>query len=155
MPCACNQKADPNDTWFYNKGCAVCCAVMAASFYAGKALTKSDISYKEGAYDWNTPYVAYDRHADVTENKFFELIRQGIDAKHPVVICITLPKDTGSTHFVIAYGYTGNGNSRDNILVIDPVGGELRTLTEAGHVSRVNGIDKSHIDTIRLTSKKQ
>lgn len=154
MPCACNQKEDRSDTWFYNYGCAVASAVMVSAYYAGKPMTKKDIPYNEAAYTWNTPNVSYTRYEGKTDSQFFELIRNGIDTKHPVVICICLPNNTSKTHFVVAYAYTGSGSSRSQIMVLDPVGGVTRTLDEAGRISANAGVAKSRIYTIRQTVKK-
>lgn len=154
MPCACSQREERSDTWFYHYGCAVASAVMVSAYYAGKPMTKHDIPYKEALYDWNTPNVSYTRYEGKTDALFFELIRNGIDAKRPVVICICLPDNTSKTHFVVAYAYTGSGNSRSQIMVLDPVGGIARTLEEAGRVSANAGVAKSRIYTIRQTSKK-
>ena len=154
MPCACNQKEDPDDKWFYNYGCAVACAVMVSAYYAGEPKTKHNIPYTEGAYEWDTPNVSYTRYANQTEASYLSLIRQGIDAKHPVVVCICLPNNVEKTHFVVAYAYTGTGTSRGEIMVLDPVGGVSRTLQKAGEVSATGGVAKSRIYTIRQTAKK-
>ena len=58
----------------------------------------------------------------------FAVAKAQIQANNPIIIKL---KNNSTTHFVVGVGYTGNGASTSELIVLDPGTGSKYTLQEA------------------------
>ncbi len=139
-----NQKGDQtNYPSIYSWGCAVCAAGAAAAYYAEKQYTIADcdtagLIHTDGyscTWNWNiNASSSVDVGSTYTDSTFaYSTIRSEINDDKPPIIKFTYSggkRGTG-THWVMAYGYTGSGNTFEQILVVDPADGTMKTLQDA------------------------
>ena len=102
-------------------GCAVTALAMAESYRTGEAVTPTDILASEqftasGAIYWPASYTWGDAALDT--------MRAALLAGKPVIVHVQ--KKSGSTHFVVVYGFTGGALDAANFRILDP-GSESRT----------------------------
>lgn len=124
MPQNLNQKYTGFDSVIQTAGCAVCCACDVASYYGGSNYSLEQMK-TYGVYTasdptchWgNVPSAGFNSKTNgLTQTQYFDRIRSEINAGRPVVVYMV-----GSyQHYVVAYGYTGAGNSNSTIKVLDP-----------------------------------
>ena len=143
------------DTNISTKACAWTCGLDIANIYGPDTYLPSDmengedgIYWKSTGYTWKLPtgcaarFLTPNSYTTFTESdalaRYYAKIRSEINQNRPVVIRLEL--DSEHKHFVVAYGYTGQGASSDEIKVLDPaknpVGAEAQdgwdtTLTNA------------------------
>lgn len=95
-------------------GCAVTSLAMVESFYAGGAVTPGDIlesfAFTEGGAVYWTGYTL----DDCSLVGIYAHLRRGT----PVIYHAR--KESGSTHFVVVYGFRGGALSAENFLIRDP-----------------------------------
>ena len=70
-------------------------------------------------------------HGGKEQATVFSAVKASIDNNLPIIIRLN-SSDGKKTHFVTAIAYTGSCSSASSISVIDPAGGVIRTLEEAG-----------------------
>ncbi len=103
-------------------GCAVTALAMTESYRRGTTVTPANILQSEkftstGAIYWPTGYSV----GKATDTSF---LHANLAAGKPVIV--HAKKANGSMHFVVVYGYTGEGLETKNFKVHDP-GSETRT----------------------------
>ena len=117
-------------------GCAWTCGLDIANIYGPNAYAPSDMAFawSSGGYGWDVPdgcAAAFNKDPiEYSSNsEYFSKIRSEINNNRPVVV-----KMVGATsnHFVVAYGYTGSGNSTAEIKVLDPAQSTSNTYTQYG-----------------------
>lgn len=158
MPVNCNQKKDPNDTWIYNSGCAVCNGVDIASYFDGTNYTIEDFRnlYNQSTgYSWGTPdgySLVQEGAAQLSEADTIKRIKAYIDDNQPVA-CHAVGSGS-KEHWMVAYKYT-DGTTWADIFVLDPAGtrgassGALRTMQAGMNYSSVGlGVDKFRVKTL-------
>lgn len=159
-----NQKNPSYPLYIRDSGCAVCSAGMAASYYAKKLYSLADLLaaglYQAGSaicqWTWNcNANATVSVGCTFTENSFsYSTVRSEIDNNRPVIIIIT---DTAShMHVVMAYGYSGFGNSTSTVLVADPADGTTKTLASAISYSfaQYQTADSATPSRLKITAKK-
>lgn len=114
------------DPAFQVSACAACCIVAVARTlgYSGASI---DDAIGDGYVDGTTAKVlnwsyhfAATVHEDVTEQQCFAAVVSQILAGKPMIIKLAKPN---TTHYVVAYGFVGEGDRADRIYVMDPIYG--------------------------------
>ena len=108
-------------------GCAWTCGLDVSNIYGPEQYEPEDLSFAwnsvEG-YNWSLPIgcsAAFNFWSHFDDNTdFYSIIRSEINNNRPVVVKMCTHTNSEDTHFVVAYGYIGSGNSADSILVFDP-----------------------------------
>lgn len=142
-------------------GCSWTCALDVANIYGPSAYaprSMPDSAWGASGCTWQLPetcagsiesYTSY-----TSKSKCLKAICDEIDGNRPVIVEL---KNSAEYHYVVAYGYTGTGNSEDKILVYDPGNrgsntnsllGSDCTLKEAGE----NNYNKSMTNRVRFTT---
>lgn len=103
-------------------GCLYCCALSIANLYGSKAYTpqedmNGDLYWDAGGWTGRMP-VGSKAFVKGTESYSLSGIKAQIDAGRYVIVKMYDTR-TGYDHYVVAYGYTNNAASEDDILVID------------------------------------
>lgn len=155
-----NQHYKNNENWIKTYGCAACCGCNINSFYSRTTYTiaqaKSDGMYNTSSgVDWTK--VKYANCTLSTQNSqaaYLTKIREQVSLKKPVLVHVARGK---YEHWIVAYGYTDEGNTTSKILVLDPynedknkINGVDRTLYQSMDIS----YDCFTIKELRLTSAK-
>lgn len=139
-------------------GCALCSGLMISKFYGTSSNNTVDYFYNNYwsnyGYSWGAP------SANFSAKIAFSLatIKSEIDAGRPVAIhaYVTYSSGTSSEHWVVAYGYTNNATTENDIMVADPFNPDTtsmsgRFLTLPVAYSR---FAEYSFDTIRTSSSK-
>lgn len=142
-------------------GCSWTCALDVANIHGPSAYAPRnmpDSAWGSLGCTWELPdtctgsIAGYTSYSDKSE--CLEAICNEIDNNRPVIVEL---KNSSAYHYVVAYGYTGNGDDETKILVFDPgVNGSSTnhllgsdcTLEEAG----INNYNKSMSKRVRFTS---
>lgn len=133
------------------KGCSWTCLLDVANIYGPSSYGPSDMpdsawSSSDGVVWGNVPsgclasVIAPNKQYD-SDSKYCTAIRTEIQNNRPVIV---REKDTaGELHFVVAYGYTGTGDSFDKIMVLDPAGTQVVPETEESKKGRYTTLSES------------
>ena len=118
-------------------GCAWTCGLDVANIYGPNAYVPSDMaSVWFGYYTWLLPTgCSASFGTDITyteESQYLEKIRMEINNNRPIVVKMCTNSDSEDTHFVVAYGYTGSGDTTESIKVFDPAQSRSNTSTMTG-----------------------
>ena len=155
-----NQRYYNNDQIIKDVGCCVCCACDVASHYAGSHYTLSDMyracvyTYNNGNCNFpNVPSATFsDPYTQTNQSGYLSKIKSEINANRPVLVHFRGTRE----HWVVAYGYFGDGTANTKILVLDPYGyntsslnGRRITLAEA-----INIQGGGSIVELRITNRK-
>ena len=108
------------------KGCLYCCALSIANLYGSKAYTpqedmNGDLYWDAGGWTGRMPvgskaFVNGDTNCNLST--ILSSVKSEIDAGRYVIVKMYDTR-TGYDHYVVAYGYTNNAASPNDILVID------------------------------------
>lgn len=119
-------------------GCSLTCLLDIANIFGPRAYSASEIyqvcGWEEwGVNSWAIPsscagYIDATGYAPSGTRSVFAVARAQINANNPIIIKLSKP---GGTHFVVGVGYTGNGASASEFIVLDPGSGRQWTLQEA------------------------
>lgn len=145
-------------------GCKFCCGLDVANIYGPNSYTPSDLSFAWGntGYTWallSGCSVSFKSSYD-TPTDYYKTIRSEINNNRAVVVLLSGSETV--THTVVAYGYTGEGNSDSEIKVLDParsttdtttMTGRDTTLDEAMTFNSKNAINGLRLITIATTTK--
>lgn len=156
-----NQKYIKNDSWIQTYGCAVCCVCSVNSFY-GKLNYDISQAQKDGMYSsyvgviWSkVKYADCMLSNNSTHNGYLNIIKNEINGNRPVFVHIV--GGNGREHWVIAYGYTDEGNTTSKILVLDSYNQDINKLYgESRNLYQSMDINYKcfTIKDLRITSKK-
>ena len=161
MPQNINQRYTGNDSIIRSEGCAVCCACDVASYYKKSNYTLTQMR-NAGVYSttsalcyWgNVPSAKFTQYSGQSQSTYFSKMRTELNAKRPVLVHMTYGDDV--SHWVVVYGYTGNGTSRSDFMVLDPYKSEVSdpigediSLAKSMQIQGANTINQ-----LRLTSAK-
>ncbi len=135
-------------------GCAWTCGLDVANIYGPNAYSPSDMAFAWGpyGYTWSVPdgcaaVFANSFITDLSNSEYLSKIRSEVNSNRPVVVYLI---GDDSTHFVVAYGYTGNGNSTAEIKVFDPAQSTSNTYTQNGRDTTLeNAIRWSSMNSIK------
>lgn len=130
MPQNLNQKYIGNDSVIQSAGCCVCSACDVASYYNGSNYTLAQMR-NAGVYTtssascvWgNVPSASFSNYTGQSQSGYFGKIRSEITAGRPVLVYM----QGRYQHWVVAYGFTGNGASNAEIKVLDPYNSNTAT----------------------------
>lgn len=121
-----------------NAGCSLTCLLDIANIFGPRAYSASEIYQvcgweKWGVNSWAIPsscagYIDATGYTSSGTRSVFAVARAQINANNPIIIKLSKP---GDTHFVVGVGYTGNGASASEFIVLDPGSGRQWTLQEA------------------------
>lgn len=136
-------------------GCAWTCGLDVANIYGPNSYSPSSMNSawitNEG-YNWTLPYGCsatfgyYITYSE--ESEYLEKIRTEINNNRPVVVRMCTNSNTSDTHFVVAYGYTGAGNTTTSIKVFDPA-----NMVGNNYTNNIAGRDTTLYDAIQYSSK--
>ena len=150
------------------RGCALCTGLMISKFYGSSANNNVEYFYNNywGAYgyNWNSPNANISAAINYTYpagdfaigSDMLAAIKAEIDADKPVAVhaYVVYPNGKDSEHWVVAYGYTNNAATADDILVADPfnsdtssTSGRLLNLKEAYSRFKTNTFDRMRTST--------
>ena len=131
------------------KGCGWVSALDVANIYGPTSYSPSDMP--NSAWDanagvvWNhfpTGCLAYVTEKNIpydSELDFCSAIRTEIQNNRPVIVReYGYYDDQETSHFVVAYGYTGTGDSFDKINVFDPARSDTETNTLRGRDTTIS-----------------
>lgn len=132
MPQNLNQKYQYNDQCIKDYGCCVCCVGDIAAYYHGGSYPLS-LMKQDGVYtvnnancNWgNARYATFSNITLSSDAAYFARIKSEIDANRPAAIQIS----GGTTHWVVAYGYTNSASGTSNIMVLDPYNSSSSSAT--------------------------
>ena len=120
------------------EGCAWTCGLDVANLFGPSSFSPSSMTSSWNnnlGYLWTLPtgclasfgsYVMYS-----TQSEYYSRIRYEINNNCPLVVGLSNCSGT-RFHFVVAYGYTGNGNASSLIKVFDPAQSPSNTYPQAG-----------------------
>ena len=137
-------------------GCAWTCGLDIANIYGPNAYAPSDMAFAwgSGGYGWDVPNgcVAVFNKNPIeysSNSEYCSKIRSEINNNRPVVVKMCTNSNPNDTHFVVAYGYTGNGDTTESIKVFDPAQSRSNTSTMAGRdTTLANAISWSSKDKV-------
>lgn len=120
--------------YFQERACAACCLVSASIALGNTNASIQDAidrGYVDGTsarvLNWNYEMTVTSQGG--SESDCFARIVSEIIAGYPVMIQGRRPS---SDHYVLAYGFIGNGDRADRIYVMDPVHGNCTLSTTYG-----------------------
>lgn len=163
-----NQKCDiyngtgklfPNNQ-FFQYGCGICTFGNAAAYHHEGSYTVEEMA-EDGACSppsgGISGYYSFD-YMNVSgeiASWSYSQIKQELNSGNPVIIRMGVPND--DKHYVLAYGYTGNCSSANQVFVLDPANTH-NTLDDIGRLSTLSESftwnSSTQINHIRTTSKK-
>lgn len=119
-------------------GCSLTCLLDIANIFGPRQYSANEI-YQEckwsdkGLLYWKIPSscageIKSDGYNPSGTRNVFAVAKAQIQANNPIVIKL---KNNSTTHFVVGVGYTGNGASTSELIVLDPGTGSKYTLQEA------------------------
>lgn len=148
-----NQKYYQNDQVIKDYGCCVCCCCDVASYYRGDAITLDELKNRE-VYSESSAYCNWTNIPDANyvygpsgkaQAIYLNDIRTDIANEMPVIVQMFV--NEVHQHYVVAYGYTNNGATLNDILVYDPNNsnsysptGLTTTLAESLRINNHSGI---------------
>lgn len=120
-------------------GCSLTCLVDIANIFGPRSYSVNEVYQvcgwnSHGVVTWGIPsscagYIDTTGYDSKGTRYVFDVARAEINANNPIII--KLSKPNGDTHFVVGVGYTGNGASASEFIVLDPGAGKQWTLQEA------------------------
>lgn len=121
-----------------DSGCSLTCLLDIANIFGPHQYSANDI-YQEckwsnkGLLYWKIPSscageIKADGYNPSGTRNVFAVAKAQIQANNPIIIKL---KSNSTTHFVVGVGYTGNGASTSELIVLDPGTGSKYTLQEA------------------------
>ncbi|MFB0841347.1 C39 family peptidase [Paenibacillus oleatilyticus] len=124
---------------FSFSGCAIASFTMVANFHGAKTDFKTvsnryapegDLDFQKASDAFNLSYHRYNVSKSFTKSDVYRHIKQSVDNKLPCVVSSDGIDSKGkpSTHFAVVIGYTNDGLTDADIIIIDPFGGVQRTL---------------------------
>ena len=127
-----------------NSGCSLVAVLNTANIYGPREFTPNEVLTAcgnwgaNGLNTWALPSKCNGKidtsnytHGGKEQATVFSAVKASIDNNLPIIIRLN-SSDGKKTHFVTAIAYTGSCSSASSISVIDPAGGVIRTLEEAG-----------------------
>jgi Uncharacterized protein with a bacterial SH3 domain homologue len=117
-----------SDSTIRSIGCTTTCFAMSESYRTGTTVTPENVAYtysytSGGALYWPTNYIRY------TEPDWLSFTYSQLAAGKPVII--HCQKTSGTSHWVIIYGYTGGSTlTASNFLIHDPASTARTTLAQ-------------------------
>lgn len=119
-------------------GCSLTCLLDIANIFGPRQYSANEI-YQEckwsdnGLLYWEIPSscageIKADGYNPSGTRNVFAVAKAQIQANNPIIIKL---KNNSTTHFVVGVGYTGNGASTSELIVLDPGTGSKYTLQEA------------------------
>ncbi len=132
-------KQDPD-----TPSCFVTSFIMIANYY-GANIEHKDIWVKDyvdlGSGNFTNPSGAAEKYGlnyspvtELSESDVWEKTKASIDEGQPIIIQlrgIDPNQNRTRSHFVVGIGYNGHGLVEEDIIIIDPMYGEIRTLDKA------------------------
>lgn len=119
-------------------GCSLTCLLDIANIFGPRAYSANEIYQvcgwgEWGIETWGIPascagYIDASGYSSSGTRSVYAVARAQINANNPIIIKLSKP---GDTHFVVGVGYTGNGASPSELIVLDPGSGRKWTLQEA------------------------
>lgn len=119
-------------------GCSLTCLLDIANIFGPRQYSANEI-YQEckwsdtGLVYWKIPSscageIKADGYIPSGTRNVFAVAKAQIQANNPIIIKL---KNNSTTHFVVGVGYTGNGTSASELIVLDPGTGSEYTLQDA------------------------
>lgn len=127
-----------------NSGCSLVAALNAANIFGPRSFTPAEVlaacgGWNNGLNMWALPSDCSGRidaskytHGGKAPKTVFKAIKDSVDSNLPIIVRLN-SSDGKKTHFVTAIAYTGDCTSAEQITVVDPAGGVVRSLSEAGN----------------------
>ena len=128
----------------FHRGCSLVAVLNTANIYGPREFTPNEVLTacgNWGANGLNTWALPSECNGKIDTSKYthggkvqatvFSAVKASIDNNLPIIIRLN-SSNGKKTHFVTAIAYTGDCSSASSISVIDPAGGVIRTLEEAG-----------------------
>lgn len=115
-------------------GCALTAVTMVYNYYKNTSLTPADINSKLSnicSMNWYSAASIMGKsvlatNATLNSSNVYTVVEANLSNSYPVIIKLV---KSGSTHFVVAYGYYESGSSK-TIYVRDPGGNNYATLQD-------------------------
>lgn len=119
-------------------GCSLTCLLDIANIFGPRQYSANEIYQvckwsDNGLLYWEIPSscagkIKSDGYNPSGTRNVFAVAKAQIQANNPIIIKL---KSNSTTHFVVGVGYTGNGASTSELIVLDPGTGSKYTLQEA------------------------
>lgn len=128
-------------------GCSLTCLLDIANIFGPRQYSANEI-YQEckwsdnGLLYWEIPSscagkIKADGYNPSGTRNVFAVAKAQIQANNPIIIKL---KSNSTTHFVVGVGYTGNGASTSELIVLDPGNGRKYTLQEAMNYNSMTAV---------------
>ena len=125
-----------------NVGCTATAMASAASIYRGIAISPNDVKWSSNGTSWElmTKLLVNGRRYDgntFNQSEALSAIVSSLLNDRPVVLYV---RGLSMDHVVTAIGYKNNGSSLSDILIIDPLDGNLKLLSSYSGIDTTGGL---------------
>ena len=128
-------------------GCSLTCLLDIANIFGPRQYSANEIYQvckwsDNGLLYWEIPSscagkIKADGYNPSGTRNVFAVAKAQIQANNPIIIKL---KSNSTTHFVVGVGYTGNGASTSELIVLDPGNGRKYTLQEAMNYNSMTAV---------------